>query len=142
MPFTPHGKHIIAGDRVGGDATFRADPVEGSAHDVAMGSAALVDRACTAADDAFAVYGATSRADRATFLNAIAEEIEARGDAITDIGTRETGLPAARLQGERGRTVGQLRMFADHIVAGDYTSTVATTRRCRTAHPRRARICG
>jgi len=120
MPITLHGKHLIAGARVGGDATFRAAPVEGAAHDVAMGSAALVDRACTAAEDAFAVYGATTRADRATFLNAIAEEIEARGDSITDIGTRETGLPAARLQGERGRTVGQLRMFADHILAGDY----------------------
>ncbi|MGS4946023.1 aldehyde dehydrogenase (NADP(+)) [Meridianimarinicoccus sp. RP-17] len=120
MTFMPHGKHIIAGDRVGGDATFHASPVEGSAHDVAMGNAALVDRACKAAEDAFPSYAATSRADRAAFLNAIADEIEARGDAITEIGTRETGLPAARLQGERGRTVGQLRLFADHILKGDY----------------------
>jgi len=28
---------------------------------------------------------------RADFLNSIADEIEDRGDAITDIGTRETG---------------------------------------------------
>jgi NADP-dependent aldehyde dehydrogenase len=120
MTFTPHGQHIIAGERIGGHATFRADPVEGSAHDVAMGDAALVDRACMAAEDAFATYGASSRADRAAFLNAIADEVDARGDAITEIGTRETGLPAARLTGERGRTVGQLRMFADHILKGDY----------------------
>jgi NADP-dependent aldehyde dehydrogenase len=120
MTFTPHGQHIIAGERIGGHATFRADPVEGSAHDVAMGDAALVDRACMAAEDAFATYGASSRADRAAFLNAIADEVDARGDAITEIGTRETGLPTARLTGERGRTVGQLRMFADHILKGDY----------------------
>ena len=41
-------------------------------------------------------------------------------DAITDIGTRETGLPGARLQGERGRTTGQLRLFAQHILDGTY----------------------
>ncbi len=39
-------------------------------------------------------------------------------DAITEIGIQETGLPEARLQGERGRTVGQLRLFASHILKG------------------------
>ena len=120
MSLTLHGNHLIAGARVGGDVAFRAAPVEGAAHDVAMGTAAHVDRACAAAEDAFVAYAATGRADRAAFLNAIADEIDARGDAITAIGTRETGLPAARLQGERGRTTGQLRLFADHILAGDY----------------------
>ncbi|MCA1970293.1 MAG: aldehyde dehydrogenase (NADP(+)), partial [Rhizobium sp.] len=51
---------------------------------------------------------------------AIAEEIDARGDDITEIGSGETGLPKARLVGERGRTVGQLRLFAAHILKGDY----------------------
>eukprot|EP01031_Cornospumella_fuschlensis_P050868 gene50868-62214_t len=54
------------------------------------------------------------------FLRAIADEIEARAEAITEIGSQETGLPEARLQGERGRTTGQLRLFADHIEAGAY----------------------
>ncbi len=53
-------------------------------------------------------------------LRAIADEIEARGDAITAIGWQETGLPAARLEGERGRTTGQLRLFASHIEKGEY----------------------
>ena len=48
------------------------------------------------------------------------EEIDARGDEITQIGTQESGLPEARLIGERGRTTGQLRLFADHIEKGDY----------------------
>lgn len=56
----------------------------------------------------------------AAFLNAIADEIEARGAAITEIGMQETGLPEGRLEGERGRTTGQLRLFADHILKGDY----------------------
>ncbi len=120
MIFTPHGKHLVAGVAVAGERTFRSDPVQGAGHDVAMGTAAEVDRACAAAEAAFAAYGATSRVDRAAFLTAIADEIDARADAITDIGTRETGLPAARLQGERGRTTGQLRLFADHILKGDY----------------------
>lgn len=52
-------------------------------------------------------------------LRRIAEEIEARGADITEIGTRGTGLPEARLEGERGRTCGRLRLVADHIEAGD-----------------------
>ncbi|HAR52211.1 MAG TPA: aldehyde dehydrogenase (NADP(+)), partial [Roseovarius nubinhibens] len=69
---------------------------------------------------AFWTYGYSSRAQRAAFLRRIAEEIDARGAEITEIGTRETGLPGARLEGERGRTCGQLRLFADHIEAGGY----------------------
>ncbi|MFC3119805.1 aldehyde dehydrogenase family protein [Jhaorihella thermophila] len=53
-------------------------------------------------------------------MRRIADEIESRGAAITAQGQKETGLPAARLEGERGRTTGQLRLFADHIEKGDY----------------------
>ena len=120
MTFQPHGKHLIAGEWVAGDATFASEPAHGPAHDFAVGTPDLVDRACEAAEDAFHTYAYLSREDRAAFLDAIAEEIEARGDAITEIGTQETGLPEARLQGERGRTVGQLRLFASHIRDGAY----------------------
>jgi alpha-ketoglutaric semialdehyde dehydrogenase len=61
-----------------------------------------------------------ARGARRSSQQAIADEIEARGAAITAIGTQETGLPVARLQGERGRTTGQLRLFAEHILKGDY----------------------
>jgi NADP-dependent aldehyde dehydrogenase len=112
--------HLIDGEWVKSDSTFRSDPAEGPSFEVSNGGTLEVDRACHAAEDAFWAYGATSRTARAAFLNAIADEIEARAEAITDIGTRETGLPAARLQGERGRTTGQLRLFADHILDGAY----------------------
>ncbi|MCB1333105.1 MAG: aldehyde dehydrogenase (NADP(+)) [Roseivivax sp.] len=118
--FTPHGKHLIAGAWVPGETTFASDPAHGPSHDFAVGTPALVDAACQAAEEAFWTYGYTTREARAAFLDTIADEIEARADAITEIGTQETGLPEARLIGERGRTTGQLRLFAAHIRKGDY----------------------
>ena len=114
------GNHLIAGQWIAGDATFENTPISGPVNSFAVGRVSDVNAACEAAEDAFASFGATSRADRAAFLRRIAEEIDARGDAITDIGSRESGLPTARLEGERGRTTGQLRLFADHIEAGDF----------------------
>lgn len=120
MSFTPHGKHLVAGDWVASDTTFTSEPAHGPAHAFSVGTPDLVNQACEAAEEAFLTFGYSSREDRAAFLNAIADEIDARGDAITEIGTQETGLPEARLQGERGRTVGQLRLFATHILDGAY----------------------
>ena len=114
------GNHLIAGDWVAGEATFASEPAHGEAHDFSVGTPAHVDAAVTAAEEAFRTYGYSSREERAAFLEAIADEIEARGAEITAIGTSETGLPEARLEGERGRTTGQLRLFPSHIRKGDY----------------------
>ncbi|MBO9400347.1 aldehyde dehydrogenase (NADP(+)) [Shimia sp. R9_3] len=114
------GKHLIAGDWVAGDATFASEPATGESHDFAVGTPVHVDAAVEAAEAAFASFGWSPRSERAALLRKIAKEIDARGDAITEIGTQETGLPAMRLEGERGRTTGQLRLFADHIEAGTY----------------------
>jgi len=114
------GKHLIAGEWISGDATFKSEPAHGEAQDFSVGTPDHVDAAVKGAEEAFWSYGYSTRAERAALLNAIADEIEARGDAITEIGTSETGLPEARLQGERGRTTGQLRLFASHIEKGDY----------------------
>ncbi|AUH33325.1 aldehyde dehydrogenase (NADP(+)) [Paracoccus tegillarcae] len=120
MTFTPHGKHLIAGEWVGGDQTFKSEPAHGPEHEFSVGTVDLVNAACEAAEEAFWTYGYTSREERAAFLEAIADEIEARADEITEIGSQETGLPEGRLQGERGRTTGQLRLFASHIRDGAY----------------------
>jgi NADP-dependent aldehyde dehydrogenase len=114
------GKHLIAGQWVAGETTFRSSPAHGEAHDFATGTPAHVDAAARGAEAAFPSYSAQSRETRAAFLDRIADEIEARGEAITAIGTSETGLPAGRLEAERGRTTGQLRLFAEHIRKGDY----------------------
>lgn len=120
MTFQPHGKHLVAGQWVTSEQMFHSEPASGQSHAFGVGTPALVDQACRAAEEASWSYGCSTRADRAAFLNAIADEIEARAEAITQIGTEETGLPAARLNGERGRTTGQLRLFATHILEGLY----------------------
>ena len=114
-----NGKHLISGQWVEGENTFTNEPAHGPVQTFSVGTTELVDAAVQAAEEAFWSYAYSSRADRAAFLNKIADEIDARGDAITEIGTQETGLPEARLIGERGRTVGQLRMFASHIEQGE-----------------------
>lgn len=114
------GKHLIAGDWVAGEAKFASAPATGAPQTFSAGTPAHVDAACTAAEAAYLSYSILPRDERAAFLDRIASEIEARGDEITAIGTSETGLPAARLEGERDRTTGQLRLFADHIRKGDY----------------------
>lgn len=116
----PNGKHLIGGTWVGAETTFASTPVNGDPRLFAAGTKELVDRAVQAAEDAFWSYGYSSRESRAKLLETIADEIEARGAAITAIGTAETGLPEARLEGERGRTTGQLRLFAKVLRGGDY----------------------
>ena len=115
-----NAKHLIAGDWVTGESTFAGPAVAGAETQYPNATSALVETAVQAAERDFIAYAATSREDRAAFIHRIADEIDARGDAITEVGTAETGLPAARLEGERGRTVGQLRMFADLIAGGDH----------------------
>ncbi len=110
------GHHLIAGQWTPGLDSFQSSPATGAARSFAVGTPAHVDAAVRAAEAAFPTFRATGRAARAAFLIRIADEIEARGAEITEIGTSETGLPAARLEGERGRTTGQLRLFAAHIL--------------------------
>ncbi|GAA4488594.1 aldehyde dehydrogenase (NADP(+)) [Gluconacetobacter asukensis] len=74
--------------------------------------------ACALADAAFDSYRAATPEVRATFLETIAEELEALGDALPERASQESGLTMARLRGERGRTTGQLRMFARLLRAG------------------------
>ncbi len=120
MTYQPHGNHFVAGQLVKGDETFNSDPASGAPSQYSVGRVSDVNQAVEAAEDAFNSYGYSSRQSRADFLNSIADEIEARGDDITQVGVQETGLPEARLNGERGRTTGQLRLFAKHIMSDDY----------------------
>ncbi|EJL37513.1 NAD-dependent aldehyde dehydrogenase [Caulobacter sp. AP07] len=82
--------------------------------------AAAIDAACAAAAAAFDTYRETAPEARAAFLEAIAAEIEAIGDILIETAMAETGLPLARLTGERGRTTGQLRLFAQVVRRGDW----------------------
>lgn len=111
-----HGQNLVAGRRTTGTGeTFKAvSPLDRAELPDAfyVASETDVDQAAREADAAFARYRRTSGEERAVFLERIAQEIEALGDALLQQANRETGLPLPRLTGERARTTGQLRMFA------------------------------
>ena len=79
-----------------------------------------VDRAAKAAAQAYAAFRQLSGERRAEFLDAIADELDALDDTFVALVCRETALPAARIQGERGRTSGQMRLFAKVLRRGDF----------------------
>ena len=112
-----HGRSVI-GDALGDNAgtTFRVkSPLDRSPLDPAFHNSgpADVSRAMELAESAFDGFRAVSGEVRALFLERIADEIVALGDPLIARAAQETGLPVARLTGERARTAGQLRMFAD-----------------------------
>ena len=94
----------------------------GASMEPAFGGSSLddLDRACALADAAFDTYRAQAPAERAAFLDAVADEVMALGDELVVRCVAETGLPRSRVEGERARTVGQLRMFADVVRDGAF----------------------
>ncbi|SDR51667.1 NADP-dependent aldehyde dehydrogenase [Paraburkholderia fungorum] len=102
-----------------------------------LGGSAEVERAASLAAAAFDPYRALPLERRAAFLEAIAENILALGDTLIERAHAETGLPLARLNGERGRTVGQLRLFARIVRDGLFLdATVDTAQPDRQPLPR------
>ncbi|SFB86829.1 aldehyde dehydrogenase (NADP(+)) [Pseudoalteromonas denitrificans] len=71
--------------------------------------------ACELAEEAFFIYRKKSVQQRADFINEIAEQLVRVEGLLLELTTLETGLPEARIQGELGRTVNQLRLFANNI---------------------------
>jgi 2,5-dioxopentanoate dehydrogenase len=86
-----------------------------------------LDLAVHKANAAFATYRKKSGVEKAAFLEAIAAEIEALGDNLIERYTTESGLPAGRAQGERGRTIGQLRLFAQLLRDGSWVNAIIDT---------------
>ncbi|OYX67411.1 MAG: aldehyde dehydrogenase (NADP(+)) [Sphingomonadales bacterium 32-64-17] len=117
------GENFVAGTRRGSAQTFRAkDAASGEefGEAFAIASEADVSDACSAAAAALRPLSTLKASDRAAFLRDVAARIDALGDTLTQLAMQETGLPEARLTGERGRTVGQLRLFADEIEQGGW----------------------
>ncbi|HCE6623387.1 aldehyde dehydrogenase (NADP(+)) [Pseudomonas aeruginosa] len=79
-----------------------------------------LERACALASEAFNTYRETSLETRATFLETVAANILDIGDELIERCMAETGLPRARVEGERGRTVGQLCLFAAVVREGSF----------------------
>jgi 2,5-dioxopentanoate dehydrogenase len=93
----------------------------------AVATAAEVDKAVAKAVAAFPLYKKVSTLERASFLETIAEEIILLGDELIQRAMQETGLPEVRLTGERGRTTGQLKLFAAVLKEGSWVEAVIDT---------------
>jgi len=90
-------------------------------------TAAEINSAVYVADIAFAHYKKTSGNQKAAFLKSIAAEIELLDTMLIETASNESGLPIARITGERGRTTGQLRLFAKMLEEGSWVNAIIDT---------------
>lgn len=121
---TLNGHSIIAGETLpGGNGGTRAvNPATNDELDPEYSFVGpdQVQQATRAAEAAFGDYRDIDPKRRATFLEAVADRIEATRTLLVARAMQETGLPEARLEGEAARTTGQLRMFASVVRKGDF----------------------
>jgi len=79
-----------------------------------------IEKAASLATEAFLSLNTKTPQQKAAFLEKIADEIINIGDDLITRCHQETGLPEARLRGERARTCNQLKMFACLIREGSW----------------------
>ena len=120
-----HGTSVVAGfwANRGNGATWRAtEPATGRELEPAFEEAGLVEitAAVASAEAAAEGFAAATPGARADLLEAIAEEIEKLGEPLLERCRSESGLPASRIAGERGRTCAQLRTFAAIVREGSW----------------------
>lgn len=86
-----------------------------------------INNAVDLASKASKEYRTISGKRKAEFLNAIADEILALDNELIQTYCSESGLPEGRAKGERGRTVFQLRSFADLVEDGSWVEATIDT---------------
>jgi NADP-dependent aldehyde dehydrogenase len=114
---------IGAGQVRGRGAEFRAiEAATGQSLEPAFhgGGTEDVEAACALAEAAFDTFRETDPEARARFLEAVAANLQAQGAEIVERCMAESGLPRGRLEGELGRTTGQLRLFAAVLREGSW----------------------
>ncbi len=125
------GKNYIGEElSAGGAVTFRTfNPTANVENDILFHEASNgeIDRAVDLAWKAFESYRSVSGARKSDFLNAIADEIMNLGEVLIETYCQESGLPAGRAAGERGRTVFQLRSFAELVREGSWVEASIDT---------------
>lgn len=119
------------------DNFYAINPANNQALDGAFTNVttAQIDEAVNNAATAFNVLRKKDKNSIAVFLDQIADEILNLGDLLIERCHLETGLPVARLQGERGRTMNQLKLFATVVREGSWVDA-----RIDTAIPDRSPI--
>ena len=118
------GANIIGYESSKKGAPFHGITATGESAPVYAATAADIDAAMQKADAAFQSYRHFSRQQKAAFLRNTGDEIEALGDELIQTAMAESGLPQDRITGERGRTCGQLRLFANYIEEGSWVEAV------------------
>ena len=118
------GKNYI-GNRLSseGEITYKTfNPVTNTENDHIFyeATSSEINAAVELAENAFQEFRFVSGQRKAAFLNTIADEILALDDELVQTYCSETGLPEGRAKGERGRTVFQLRSFADLVSEGSW----------------------
>ncbi|MGZ3757109.1 MAG: aldehyde dehydrogenase (NADP(+)) [Mucilaginibacter sp.] len=129
------GKQLIGFEEIAAGTTTisSVNPATGEKiAEFAVATEAEVNQAVTKAATAFQIYRKKSGAEKAAFLEAIAAEIIAIGDELITTCCAESALPKGRIEGERGRTTGQLKLFADLLKEGSWLDA-----RIETANPER-----
>jgi len=119
-----HGKHLIGRDAVSSEgAAFTGwNPATGESlvpefHEAGEPE---VTRALALAEQAAPVFRRTPGKAIAAFLDTIGSEIEKLGNTLIERAHQETGLPVARLQGERARMLAGIRIFAEVAREGSW----------------------
>lgn len=124
------GKQYIGGELSSkGDRVFQAvNPVTGEKlpGEFTEATAEEINLAVIKAEQAFRFYRKLDPEMKATFLERIGEELISSENLISRC-SEETGLPEARLTGERMRTVNQLRMFAGLLREGSWVNASIDT---------------
>ncbi len=122
-----HGRSLIAGQRASASAAQRLqfhaiNPAEGVRLEPAFyeATAGDIEQAVDAAAQAQDTLVTVTPQVRGRFLREIAWAIESLGEELIQRCRAETGLPEARLAGERKRTVNQLVMFAELVEEGSW----------------------
>ncbi len=96
-----------------------------------------INEAVALATKAFKTFRTISGVQKAKFLNAIADEILALDDELIQTYCSESGLPEGRAKGERGRTIFQLRSFAELVQEGSWVeASIDTAQPDRTPIPK------
>jgi len=113
-----------------GSKTFKTfNPQTNEENEIVYSEASEIEinKATELATGAFKLFQKVSGVKKSEFLNEIANEIEALGDELIKTYCSETGLPEQRALGERGRTVFQLRSFANLVKDGSWVEAVIDT---------------
>ncbi|MCX5602629.1 aldehyde dehydrogenase [Streptomyces phaeochromogenes] len=112
-------RHWIGGRRVASAETFTdVSPIDGSViGEISRGTALEAAAAVAAAKAAFPAWAATSRAERARILHAVADGVEKRIEELSIVETTDNGaLLRSHRRGVMPRVAHNFRFFADWLL--------------------------